>query len=242
MKQFIKNKLRIRLLEHDNQNDIILSPEKLKQIEDEVNKYYNETQSKISELNTIIQNINQAIENENKNPKTNGTHETTIAFFKEILLQKEQELKNTHLPSKDNLKQYYTNHAIKQARQDNERNDYKQQREKEGITKENLIDLFVTALEGGSNHWYYIKTLPNNVKSAETIGEHILNGGYIQFFDIENTKELLGDVDMNSLLDAIQLLKNKYPNEYENILMEEFDANDADLFLQLCVMGEVVFG
>lgn len=234
MKNFIKNRLRKRLLEYDNQNNITLPPDVLKNIELQVNKEYNEEQSKLTHLNNTIEAIKSAI--------SKSSDESQINFYRGILNTQEQTLKNIHPHSKEELRKYYTDHTIKQVRQNKERNDYKQQREKEGINKQNIIDLFVTALEGGSNHWYNINTLPNNVKSSEDIGEHILNGGYIQFFDIENPKELLGDVDMNSLLDGISLLKTQYPNEYENILMDEYDANDADVFLQLCVMGEVVFG
>jgi len=47
---------------------------------------------------------------------------------------------------------------------------------------------------------------------------------------------------MDSLLDAIQKLKEDYPNAYENIIDEEYDAEDADIFFQLATMGDVVFG
>jgi hypothetical protein len=137
-------------------------------------------------------------------------------------------------------------------------------RESRTFDKEDIIDLFVTALEGGSTYWYHIKHLPKevlyNIKerripTSEAIGEHILNGGYVQFYDAEgdeyddddyqekhSDKDLLGTVDMNSILEAITIIKKDYPNVWENILDEQYDANDADIFLQLCVMGEVVFG
>jgi hypothetical protein len=47
---------------------------------------------------------------------------------------------------------------------------------------------------------------------------------------------------MDKLLDAINLVKKDYPEVYENIVLEEYDAEDADIFLQLAVMGNVVFG
>ena len=53
---------------------------------------------------------------------------------------------------------------------------------------------------------------------------------------------LLGTVDMDSILEAITIIKRDYPDVWENILDEQYDANDADIFLQLCVMGDVVFG
>ena len=137
-------------------------------------------------------------------------------------------------------------------------------RESRTFGKEDIIGLFVTALEGGSNYWYNIKHLPKevlyNIKergipTSEAIGEHILNGGYVQFYDVEGDEyddddytekhsdnDLLGTVDMDSILEAITITKRDYPEVWENILDEQYDANDADIFLQLCVMGEVVFG
>lgn len=136
-------------------------------------------------------------------------------------------------------------------------------RENRTFGKEDIVNLFVDALEGGSNYWYEIRHLPKEVRYkakemgqpiSETIGEYILNGGYVQFYDSEEEYDdddygethsdngLLGTVDMDSILEAITLIKKDYPEVWENILDEQYDANDADIFLQLCVMGEVVYG
>jgi len=143
------------------------------------------------------------------------------------------------------------------------------------LSKQDIIDLFVTALEGGSNYWY-LMDLPDNIKSygdytSEAVGEYILQGGYIEFYDVEEYREVqrnfrngyydisgdlknekeyqedlektkLGYVDMDKILDTIPVLKKNYPKIWENILLENADAGDADVFLQLCVMGDVVFG
>ena len=47
---------------------------------------------------------------------------------------------------------------------------------------------------------------------------------------------------MDKILDSISVIKTEYPEIWENILLEQADAGDADVFLQLCVMGEIVFG
>ena len=78
--------------------------------------------------------------------------------------------------------------------------------------------------------------------TSEAIGEYVLRGGNIQVNDAEEEEDVLGTVDMDSLLDAIQKLKDDYPRVYENIIDEEYDAEDADVFFQLAVMGEVTFG
>jgi hypothetical protein len=67
-------------------------------------------------------------------------------------------------------------------------------RESRTFGKEDIINLFVDALEGGSNYWYHIKHLPKEIRYkakemgqpvSEAIGEYILNGGYVQFYDAE---------------------------------------------------------
>jgi len=145
------------------------------------------------------------------------------------------------------------------------------------LTKQDIIDILITALEGGSNYWY-LMDLPENIKSygqstSEAVGEYILRGGSIDFFDreeyydvrrslkdgdynigdsddmidkksyqedIENTK--LGYIDMDRILEVITKIKSEYPEIWKNILLENADAGDADVFLQLCVMNEVVYG
>ena len=143
------------------------------------------------------------------------------------------------------------------------------------LTKDDIIDLFVTALEGGSNYWYYLD-LPKDIKSygqsiSEAVGNYILQGGEIKVYDVEEYREIkrnladgeytiqgdvidekslnedlesakLGVISMDKILEAITLIKKDYPEVWENILLENDDAGDADVFLQLCVMGDVVYG
>jgi hypothetical protein len=134
-----------------------------------------------------------------------------------------------------------------QIRQDK----YRKEQLNRKLTQQDIIDLFITALEGGSNYWYLIRHLPdsvryeiknNNKSTADAVGEYVLSGGEVYFYDREDKDELLGKVDMNSILDAITEIKTKYPDVWERILTEEYDADDADVFLQICVMGEIVFG
>ena len=154
-------------------------------------------------------------------------------------------------------------------------NRYREEALNRKLTKEDIIDLFVTALEGGSNYWYYMD-LPDNIKSygqsiSEAVGEYILQGNKVYFYDHELRSDVirdlnkgeykiegdiidqkrfdedidetyLGYVDMDKILDSISVIKTQYPDIWENILLEQADAGDADVFLQLCVMGEIVFG
>ena len=174
-----------------------------------------------------------------------------------------EESLNDYVKQKEKEFGYYNNNTVddymqglifdykrKKAHEDYEREKIEKRKTKK-ITKQDIIDLFVTALEGGSNYWYYIPTIPAGVRqiktetgmaTSEAIGEYILRGGNIQINDAEDEEEVLGTVDMTSLLEAIDLLKSDYTHAYENIIDEEYDADDADIFFQLAVMGEVTFG
>lgn len=124
------------------------------------------------------------------------------------------------------------------------------ERETKEITKENLYDLINTALEGGSNYWYHIKHLPKsliydidvtNKPFSDAVTDYVFDGNTINFYDIE-TDEFLGSLTMDGILDAISILKNEYPQYYEDILDEHWDAETADTFLQLAVLGDITFG
>lgn len=123
------------------------------------------------------------------------------------------------------------------------------------FSKQILSDLIVTALEGGSNFWYLIKdeadaeirkykdsnNLHNNCFS-EWVFVALENGAKIQIHDIEDEENLLGTLTIESLHKATRLISEKYPAEYANMLEEDYDADSADIFFQLAVMGEVVYG
>ncbi len=120
-----------------------------------------------------------------------------------------------------------------------------------------LSDLLVTALEGGSNNWYLIKEEsdakvrkyagvkhPQNQMNcfSEWLFVALDKGEEIQIHDCEDEDNLLGILTRQSMSKAAHLLQDKYPTIYENILEEDCDAGDADIFFQLAVMGEVVYG
>jgi len=177
--------------------------------------------------------------------------EGVMQIIKDLVKQKEDQYNWLIRDSREHYMQNMIfDYKREQAHKEYEREKIERRKTKK-ITKQDIIDLFVTALEGGSNYWYYIPTIPAGVRqiktetgmaTSEAIGEYILRGGNIQINDAEDEEEVLGTVDMTSLLEAIDLLKSDYTHAYENIIDEEYDADDADIFFQLAVMGEVTFG
>jgi len=226
-----------------------LSQDELNQINDLTNKRYKENQKEIEENKNNIKNWQTVIDKIKKiDTIDDKMKEILIKDFYQKIQYAQTYLKNFQNQSRDSIyKEIYNNFVNNKKYQQ----ELELRRKNKTFTNQDIEDLFVTALEGGSNYWYYIKNLPKEVKynikerrqpAAEAIANHVINGGYIQFFDIEDENELLGTVDMDKLLDAISLLKKDYPNTWNNILDENADVEDADIFLQLAVMGDVVFG
>lgn len=106
--------------------------------------------------------------------------------------------------------------------------------------------LLVDALEGGSNYWYLIKDLPKK-REGEIITEAILRflteeGGHLNIYDLEDEDELLGTLTLDSMLEAFDLMEENWPTHYADILRENVDATTADVWFQLAVMKDLIFG
>ena len=125
----------------------------------------------------------------------------------------------------------------------------------QGVSREVLEDIFVTALEGGSNYWYYlpeesIKAIRKAVPKSEdpylstAILKAILDHDVkIAVNDAENEDEVVGVITRGTMQARLQLLSDS--NErwaLEAHIKEEGDAGSADVVFQYLTMGEVVYG
>jgi hypothetical protein len=107
----------------------------------------------------------------------------------------------------------------------------------------------VTALEGGSNYWYLIKSLPKKddlkgLAFSEALSTLVWkHNEKIEVFDIENEDEyLLGVIDKNMIVPALNMLSKEHNEVFTNLMNENFDALDCDIFFQVLVMNEITFG
>jgi len=131
-------------------------------------------------------------------------------------------------------------------------------------TEHMLRDLLVTALEGGSNYWYMLedKVLPpgvtlEDVRSGGRLNpdkKDYWNSAYIIPF-LVGVALIIGEIepdafpkgkkfrlDLTSMRKGFRLMRQKYPKMFYEVLNESYDANHADVWLQLCLFGEVIFG
>lgn len=124
------------------------------------------------------------------------------------------------------------------------------------LDKKQTADLLATALEGGSNYWYVV---------IDTIRPPALEWRHPDFTDLPEGHRiydwafnpgggvLIGDRELevtsgeNTLLnwgvmtDGMYWVMSKQPEVWSRIESGDYDADDADVWLQLSLYGEVVF-
>jgi len=122
------------------------------------------------------------------------------------------------------------------------------------IIRDVLENIFVTALEGGSNYWYFInedaialvrKAVPREVEPYLSIAifKAVLDHGIIvPVNDAENEDDVLGYIDRNTIQDRLQRLAETNPRYLDLEIDGDGDATSSDIVFQSIVMNEIVFG
>jgi len=118
------------------------------------------------------------------------------------------------------------------------------------IPAQRIIDLFVGAIEGGSNYWYLIDRndyadlkLEKKFAFSETIPYACLSNPdfKVPVRDLE-TNKVLGEVTREKIATGLYLMAKDHPRHFSDLIGGTDDASTADVFFQLVVMGKVVFG
>ena len=125
----------------------------------------------------------------------------------------------------------------------------------QSISREVLEDIFVTALEGGSNYWYYLpeesiiairKAVPKSEDPylSTAILKAILDHDVkVLVNDAEQEDELIGIISKSTMQARLQLLSDSDSRwALESHVREDGDASSADVVFQYLAMGEVVYG
>jgi hypothetical protein len=128
------------------------------------------------------------------------------------------------------------------------------------ITPERISDLLCCALEGGSNYWYMIDefVVPTETEPAKwafrsdtnTVFRHLdypLNDGGALIFsviddDSDEFKEQKLRLDLTTIQKGLELMAQQNPLQFGYFLAENEDATTGDVFLQLCLFGQEIFG
>ena len=126
---------------------------------------------------------------------------------------------------------------------------------KVGVSRQTMENIFVTALEGGCNYWYYLsKEAVTRVRSAvpkseeECLSVAIFRAVYdhdveVPINDIENPSEELGVLRKSEMpLRINKMIEDGHIDAIVSEIREEGDAETSDMIFQYLVMNEIVFG
>lgn len=119
--------------------------------------------------------------------------------------------------------------------------------------------LLATALEQGSRYWMEVagrdqRVKPLNFANTEAADESFTHlsfpmneGGSIRIIDLEESddkKTVSYLLDLHRIQRGFRRMANDktYAFRFQNIAKGDYDATDADVFLQFAVFGKVIYG
>lgn len=111
------------------------------------------------------------------------------------------------------------------------------------ITKQMIQDLLVCAFEGGSNYWYsQLEPLAETSKKehpSDSFYDNLVTNGF-NLYDNEGGKH--HKVTPGAFKIAMQIMRDKYPSHLADVQKENMDAATGDVFLQLAIFGDIIYG
>jgi hypothetical protein len=122
------------------------------------------------------------------------------------------------------------------------------------ISNYRAADLLCSAFEGGSNYWYMINDYVEPEEVTKPWGEDEYHPGYISFPFSSGGAVLIGDLedeeademrlDKKAIAQGKRIMEEdeQYSHHFADVLNENDDACTGDVFLQLCLFGEVIYG
>lgn len=120
------------------------------------------------------------------------------------------------------------------------------------VNQDMIENAIISALEGGSNYWYFVdvkdfqQDLPpkNGKVITERISEAVFKNPSFKMpvYDVEDEEDVLGYLSQKNLRRGLELCAKNYPDVFQRFTNDDIDAGDADIIFQLTVMGEVTFG
>jgi hypothetical protein len=128
------------------------------------------------------------------------------------------------------------------------------------FSEDRIASLIISAFEGGSNYWYLIDfdksvkpsdenlwTFPEDdcLNDGETVYRHVqwpMSEGGRLFVTNKFEDEEEGFLDRESIQKGLQVMAEKYPKHFADLIAENDDAGTGDVFLQCALFGTVVYG
>ena len=131
---------------------------------------------------------------------------------------------------------------------------------KRQVTVQRVRDLLCAAFEGGSNYWLVIERryfgpgityedfreggkfqTPRDYFHPDELIPTVDHCGLIVGTN-DDDEEKVYDLNVTTLRNGLQRMADKQPRDWQDFLEENEDAGTGDVFLQLCLFNEVVYG
>lgn len=115
------------------------------------------------------------------------------------------------------------------------------------VSNQMIADLFITAMEGGSDYWCSAAH-PKNWTPTEDDRLWYASTAYlsgpdfeVEAYDAESDEKfhVEGRVGIER---GLAVMAKKYPRHFSDILIDNHDAETADVFFQCVILGDVVYG
>lgn len=111
------------------------------------------------------------------------------------------------------------------------------------VKREEIFDLLVCAFEGGSNYWYLelepLKETSDKKIASDRFYDNLITNG---FSLKDNTDGAVHKVRPNAFAEALKIMHEKFSNHFQDLKDENTDACTGDVFLQLLVFKDVIYG
>lgn len=118
------------------------------------------------------------------------------------------------------------------------------------ITNDQVAGLLCSAMDlGAINYWACLTKLTKPKKPAEFTGDWndykrysypLGQGGSIEIEDVHTKK--VYTLNRKAIQEGLQLMQEKYPQHFSNLLSQDDDSETGDVFMQLCLFGDVIYG
>jgi hypothetical protein len=94
------------------------------------------------------------------------------------------------------------------------------------------------------DYWATLESrVPPKKGKCRYLEDYPVNGGALIFKnadDPDDPDEWI--LDKEAVLRGAEVMKRKYPTHWDNFITENDDAITADVYVQCCIFGEVIYG
>lgn len=108
-----------------------------------------------------------------------------------------------------------------------------------------IADMICNAMEGGSTYWLMVVNLQDGKASWPEGCEYmsdVIASGLARWVFYTEEDDLDSRYPEATVAGALSLMAREFPEQFQLFVLEQDDADTADIFFQLLCFGEIVYG